>query len=208
MLTDLCEILFLPWNKKENYVFILLFLHQSKNSKKKSQNCSFIFFCQNCEIWSLESEMFACYKINTTLHCVSYIYTLPRKLSSIIKQIWTRFHFLCFAKHFVRKGWQIWKKKNDKTHTKFQTPCAKTIKIARSLICEVKSCIFFCDRNRLQYVCDADKSKSNYTFFFVIKSSSAIKIYFATHLTTIQILVKKVEYTCDTGMQMFDVFPC
>ncbi len=98
--------------KKKNYVFILLFLHQSKNSKKKSQNCSFIFFCQNCEMWSLESEMFACYKINTTLHCVSYIYTLPRKLSSIIKQIWTRFHFLCFAKHFVRKGWQIWKKKN------------------------------------------------------------------------------------------------
>lgn len=40
------------------------------------------------------------------------------------------------------------------------------------------------------------------------KISSAIKINFATHLTTFQILVKNVEYRCGTGMQMFDVFPC
>ncbi len=58
------------------------------------------------------SEIFACWKINTTSRCVNHVYTLPLKLSSVIKKNRTRFDFLCFhirSKHFYRKGWQIWK---------------------------------------------------------------------------------------------------
>ncbi len=57
-------------------------------------------------ITKFSSEIFACKKINMTSHCVSCVYTLPPKLSSVIKnQIRFDFlHFCILSKHFDRKG--------------------------------------------------------------------------------------------------------
>ncbi len=60
-------------------------------------------------IWNFCTYFF---KIITTSPCVNHIYTLPLKLSFIIKKNWIRFDFLCFhirSKHFDRKGRWIWK---------------------------------------------------------------------------------------------------
>ncbi len=74
------------------------------------------------------SKFFARKKINTTSRCVNHVYTLPPKLSSVIKKIRIRFDFLHFRirnKHFDMKGWRI--RKKWKTHTKSSDSVCKDL---------------------------------------------------------------------------------
>ncbi len=68
-------------------------------------------------VLKLSSEIFACKKIHSTSCCVNHVYTLPPKLSSVIKKITMRFDFLHFyirSKHFDKDD----EYKNRKKHTK------------------------------------------------------------------------------------------
>ncbi len=82
-------------------------------SKIKRKNCCHVNNVHHCTL-SLKflSKFLARWKINTTLCCINHVYTLPPKLSFIIKKNRITFNFLHFhirSKHFDRKGWQIWK---------------------------------------------------------------------------------------------------
>ncbi len=77
---------------------------------------------------------FCTLKINTTSCCVKPVYTLPQKLSSVIKKcglglISSVFHICCM--HFERKGWRTRKKK--KRHVKNLDSACKDLKGAVTL---------------------------------------------------------------------------
>ncbi len=70
----------------------------------------------------IESEIFTRYKINTTSRCVNHVYTLPPKLSSIIKKFGPGSIFCVFASVasiFIGKDDEYEKKEKKNAYENF-----------------------------------------------------------------------------------------